>query len=69
MYLDENRHKFWLWKPDNINGRIARQDSVFVFGLEKFYIEEHKVTVIPIPPQWKRPILNFLKVPTTVPVE
>ncbi|MGM9852614.1 MAG: hypothetical protein ACI30N_01415 [Muribaculaceae bacterium] len=62
MYMDENRHKFWLWKPDNINGRIARQDSVFVFGLEKFYIEEHKVTVIPIPPQWKRPILNFLKV-------
>lgn len=62
MYLDENRHKFWLWKPDNINGRIARQDSVFVFGLEKFFIKDHKVTVIPIPPQWKRPILNFLKV-------
>ena len=62
MYLDENRHKFWLWKPDNINGRIARQDSVFVFGLEKFYINDHKVIVIPIPPQWKRPILKFLKV-------
>jgi len=62
MYLDSNRIKFWLWKPDNINGRIARQDSVFVFGLEKFKVKDRRVIVVPIPPQWKKPILKFLKV-------
>lgn len=62
MYLNANRLKFWLWKPDNINGRIARQDSVFVFGLEKFKVKDRHVIVVPIPPQWKKPILKFLKV-------
>lgn len=62
MYLNSNRLKFWLWKPDNINGRIARQDSVFVFGLEKFKVKDRRVIVVPIPPQWKKPILKFLKV-------
>lgn len=61
-YLDDDRNKFLLWKPANINGRIARQDSVFVFGVEKFYIEEHEVIVLPIPPKWKLPILKCLKV-------
>lgn len=61
MYAGGNKFRFWLWKPDNINGRIARQDSVFVFGLEKFFIKEHGVTIIPIPPQWKRAILVTLK--------
>lgn len=61
-YLDENRNKFWLWRPANINGRIARQDSVFVFGIEKFYIKEHAVIIIPIPPMWKSAILKCLKV-------
>lgn len=61
-YLDDNRNKFWLWRPANINGRIARQDSVFVFGIEKFYIKEHEVITIPIPPKWKSAILKCLKV-------
>ena len=29
-------NKFCLWDPDNVNGRISRQDSVFVFGIEPF---------------------------------
>lgn len=61
-YLDDNRNKFWLWRPANINGRIARQDSIFVFGIEKFYIQEHDVKIIPIPPMWKSAILKCLKV-------
>lgn len=61
MYAGGNKFRFWLWKPDNINGRIARQDSVFVFGLEKFFIKKHEVTIIPIPPQWKKSILMTLK--------
>lgn len=43
-YDGNSIYKFWLWKPSNLNMRIARQDSVFVFfGLEPFNISEHKV--------------------------
>lgn len=60
-YSGTQSYKFWLWKPSNLNERIARQDSVFVFGLEAFKIEDHKIIVIPIPPTWKEPIQRFLK--------
>lgn len=29
-------YKFWLWQPACSNERIFRQDSIFIFGLEKF---------------------------------
>ncbi len=61
-YAGDDKHRFWLWRPANLNGRIARQDSVFVFGIEKFEIERHSVKVIPIPPQWKEDICKALKV-------
>lgn len=61
-YLEDERKRFWLWRPSNLNGRIARQDSVFVFGIEKFKINEHEVDIIPIPAHWKKPILYALKV-------
>lgn len=61
-YLVGDKHRFWLWRPSNINGRIARQDSVFVFGVERFLISKHHVEVIPIPPLWKKPILKSLKI-------
>lgn len=61
QYVGNEKFRFWLWKPANINGRIARQDSVFVFGLEKFYAEKHKVEIITIPPQWKSDIIQTLK--------
>lgn len=54
-------NKFWLWKPDNMNSRITRQDSIFVFGIEKFKISDHSVIVLPIPPSWKFPIQTVLK--------
>lgn len=53
--------RFMLWKPSNINTRIARQDSVFIFGIEKFSLCEHPVYVLPIPPKWKRAIQASLK--------
>lgn len=53
--------RFLLWKPSNINSRIARQDSIFVFGIEKFDISEHPVFILPIPPHWKEPIQRTLK--------
>lgn len=61
QYSDEEKFRFWLWKPANINGRIARQDSIFVFGLEKFFANNHYVDIIAIPPQWKKDIVNSLK--------
>ncbi len=60
-YNGDSIYKFWLWKPSNLNTRIARQDSIFIFGLEPFKISDHNVIVIPIPPHWKRPILQTLK--------
>lgn len=60
-YDGDSIYKFWLWKPSNLNTRIARQDSVFIFGLEPFKISEHNVIVIPIPPYWKQYIVQTLK--------
>jgi len=53
--------KFYLWKPSNINSRITRQDSIFIFGVEKFKIAEHPIIVLPIPYEWKRSIQYALK--------
>lgn len=61
-YTGEERHRFWFWRPANINGRIARQDSVFVFGIEKFEIDKHPMILLPIPPMWKDDINRALKV-------
>lgn len=60
-YSGKREYKFWLWRPSNLNERIARQDSVFVFGLEKFIVDDHSLKVIPIPPNWKKPIQHALK--------
>lgn len=54
-------NRFWFWKPDNINNRITRQDSVFIFGIEKFKTSKPSVIVLPIPPSWKYPIQSVLK--------
>ncbi len=61
-YTGEEAHRFWFWRPANINGRIARQDSVFVFGIEKFEVEKHPMILLPIPPMWKDDINRALKV-------
>ena len=60
-YTSKPSHRFWLWKPSNLNERIARQDSIFLFGLEAFVIDEHEIITIPIPPTWKGPIQHVLK--------
>lgn len=60
-YTEEQSYKFWLWKPAHINERIARQDSVFVFGLKPFHVKEHGIIVIPIPYDWKKYIQLVLK--------
>lgn len=60
-YSGNRSYKFWLWKPSNLNERIARQDSIFVFGIEAFKVDEHRIITIPIPPDWKKPIQHVLK--------
>lgn len=60
-YSEEKSHRFWIWKPSFLNERIARQDSVFIFGLDPFYIKEHGIIVIPIPADWKKDIQIALK--------
>ena len=53
-------HKFWMWYPSCINDRIVRQDSVFIFGLEKFDINRHGIRKIIIEPKAKKDILFVL---------
>lgn len=60
-YNGNDSYKFVLWTPSNSNNRIIRQDSVFLFGIEPFKIDDHKVTVIPIPFVWKKAIQMTLK--------
>ena len=60
-YNGKDEYKFWLWKPSNLNPRITRQDSIFLFGIEPFKIANHNISIIPILPEWKEPIQKALK--------
>lgn len=53
--------RFCLWKPSSTNNRIARQDSIFLFGIEPFIVKEHAVKVIKIDREDKLYILFALK--------
>lgn len=60
-YNGRDSYKFYVWKPSQMNERIARQDSIFLFGIEKFKIDEHPVIILPIPFAWKKSIQYTLK--------
>jgi len=60
-YNGDDSYKFVLWTPSNINNRIIRQDSIFLFGIEPFRLKDHNVVVIPIPFAWKKSIQMTLK--------
>ena len=56
--------RFCLWDPALINSRIARQDSVFLFGIEQFKVSDMSdmtMMKITIPYYLKRPICSILK--------
>lgn len=53
--------RFCLWEPSKKNNRLFRQDSIFVFGIEKFEVAKHSIKVIGIKSEWKLPILTALK--------
>lgn len=60
-FCSDTDYSFFMWTPSNLNNRIARQDSVFIFGLPKFAIKDHSVRQILIPSNCKRKIREALK--------
>lgn len=60
-YCSDTDYSFFMWTPSNLNSRIARQDSVFVFGLPKFIVEEHNIFKIVIPSVNKKAIKMALE--------
>lgn len=60
-YVEKHKTQFWSWRPTSLNSRIARQDSIFIFGMEPFIVKDHKIRVIPIIPSWKSDIQSALK--------
>lgn len=53
--------KFCIWEPNYQNLRMIRQDSLFVFGIEKFHLKEHSVESIVIKSVDKKDILQAMK--------
>jgi len=53
--------RFCLWEPSANNTRIVRQDSVFMFGIEKFHVKEHGIQIVRIPAHKKLNILKAMK--------
>lgn len=49
--------RFCIWEPSSCNNRIIRQDSVFVFGMEKFIVKDHGIEIIRIDADKKECIL------------
>ena len=57
----DSNARFCLWEPSPMNNRILRQDSLFVFGIEKFSVIDHGIKVIRIPAEHKLCILRAMK--------
>lgn len=49
--------RFCIWEPSSRNNRIIRQDSVFVFGMEKFIVKDYGIEIIRIDADKKECIL------------
>lgn len=60
-YCSNTEYSFFMWTPSNLNNRIARQDSVFVFGLPPFSIKDHSILEITIPHGCKAKIKEALE--------
>lgn len=60
-YCSDNQNRFRLWDPVAINNRIVKQDSIFLFGIEKFYTHNHDILAIVIPSEYKKSIREVLE--------
>lgn len=54
-------NRFYIWQPTPINNRIIRQDSIFLFGIEKFIMGNHDILLIEIPAEIKKDIRKALE--------
>lgn len=59
-FCSNTEYAFLLWEPALLNNRILRQDSVFLFGLNRFYIKNHHILQIKIHDSIKKSILDAL---------
>ena len=53
--------RFYLWEPSPKNTRILRQDSIFMFGIERFHVKTHGIKVVKVPAEQKQNILLAMK--------
>lgn len=53
--------RFYLWEPKPKNSRILRQDSIFMFGIEKFHVKTHGIKVVKVPAEKKQLIMMAMK--------
>ena len=54
--------RFLIWEPSTRNNRIQRQDSIFIFGMEKFKVSNHTIKILEIQAEEKKHILYALRV-------
>jgi len=59
-FLEDNGGKLWVWEPSNLNNRIPKQHSLFIFG-KPGIDEEFSVGVIQIHSEAKSQIINELQ--------
>ena len=59
-FCSNTEYAFMLWEPAVLNNRISRQDSVFLFGLNRFVIKKHRILQIYIHNSIKKSILDAL---------
>ncbi len=59
-FCSNTEYAFMLWEPAILNNRISRQDSVFLFGLNRFVIKKHRILQIYIHNSIKKSILDAL---------
>jgi len=55
-------NRFYYWTPPALNNRIVSQDSIFIFGLDRFEIEKHKILMFKIPAASKESIKKALEI-------
>lgn len=60
-YCSDVINRFCLWEPSSFNNRIKRQDSIFLFGIEPFLIDNHDILVFKISKSIKKIVLQLLE--------
>lgn len=54
-------NRFYYWTPPAVNNRIVTQDSIFIFGLDKFEVKKHNIYTFRIKKEVKVSIKRALE--------